>query len=68
VAPPGVAIHTKDFAGWDKAPEGDRAVLDGAKALAMTVADLWLRPDVLDAARQAFAEDDAIRAAAGTGS
>jgi hypothetical protein len=38
-------------------------VLDGAKALAMTVADLWLRPDVLDAARQAFEADDAIRAA-----
>jgi metal-dependent amidase/aminoacylase/carboxypeptidase family protein len=67
VAPPGVAIHTKDFAGWAQAPEGDRAVLDGAKAMAMTVADLWLRPDVLDAARQAFSEDDAIRAAASDG-
>src|SRR5205807_1211916 len=68
VAPPGVAIHTKDFAGWAQAPEGDRAVLDGAKVMAMTVADLWLGPDVLDAARRAFSEDDAIRAAAGTGS
>ena len=68
VAPSGVAIHTKDFAGWAQAPEGDRAVLDGAKAMAMTVADLWLRPDVLDAARRAFSEDDAIRAVAGTGS
>jgi amidohydrolase len=62
VAPSGVAIHTKDFARWAQAPEGDQAVLDGAKAMAMTVADLWLRPDVLDAARRAFAEDDAIRA------
>jgi amidohydrolase len=68
VAPPGVAIHTKDFAGWAQAAEGDRAVLDGAKAMAMTVADLWLRPDVLDAARRAFEEDDAIRATMGTGS
>jgi hypothetical protein len=34
----------------------------------MTVADLWLRPDVLDAARRAFEADDAIRAAAGAGS
>jgi amidohydrolase len=67
VAPPGVAIHTKDFAGWAQAPEGDQAVLDGAKAMAMTVADLWLRPDVLDAARRAFAEDHAIRAAAPDG-
>jgi amidohydrolase len=68
VAPPGVAIHTKDFAGWAQAAEGDRAVLDGAKAMAMTVADLWLRPDVLDAARRAFTEDDAIRATTSTGS
>jgi hypothetical protein len=68
VSPPDVAIHTKEFAGWAKGPEGDRAVLDGAKAMAMTVADLWLRPDALDAARRAFAEDDAIRAAAGGGS
>ena len=67
VAPPGVAIHTKEFAGWAQAPEGDQAVLDGAKAMAMTVADLWLRPDVLDAARRAFAEDHAIRAAAPDG-
>jgi metal-dependent amidase/aminoacylase/carboxypeptidase family protein len=66
VAPPGVAIHTKDFAGWAQASEGDQAVLDGAKAMAMTVADLWLRPDVLDAARQAFEADGAIRAAATT--
>jgi amidohydrolase len=67
VAPSGVAIHTRDFAAWAAAAEGDRAVVDGAKAMAMTVADLWLRPDVLDAARRAFAEDDAIRAAAPDG-
>ena len=30
-------------------------MLDGAKALAMTVADLWLRPEALDAVRAAFA-------------
>ncbi|HEV3352503.1 MAG TPA: M20 family metallopeptidase [Acidimicrobiales bacterium] len=68
VAPPGVAIHTKDFARWAQAAEGDRAVLDGAKTMAMTVADLWLRPDVLDAARRAFEADDAIRATTSTGS
>src|SRR5205807_8430676 len=51
VSPADVAIHTADFAGWAAAPEGDRAVIDGAKALAMTVADLWLRPDQLEAAR-----------------
>jgi amidohydrolase len=42
VAPPGVPIHTPAFAGFAGGAEGDRAVLDGAKALAFTVADLWL--------------------------
>ena len=59
-----MAIHTRDFAGWAAAPEGDKAVLDGAKAMAMTVADLWLRPELLEGARQAFAGDEQIRAAA----
>ncbi|MGI9577758.1 MAG: M20/M25/M40 family metallo-hydrolase, partial [Microthrixaceae bacterium] len=41
VAPPGVAIHTPDFAGFARGPEGDSAVVDGAKALACTVIDTW---------------------------
>lgn len=55
VSPPDVAIHTEDFVSFARGPDGDRAVLDGAKALAMTVVDLWLRPDRLDAVRHAFA-------------
>jgi metal-dependent amidase/aminoacylase/carboxypeptidase family protein len=47
VAPPGVAIHTPEFARWAAAPEGDRAVLDGAAAMAMTVVDVWARPSLL---------------------
>jgi amidohydrolase len=54
VAPDGVAIHTTDFAEWARSEAGDRAVLDGAKAMAMTVVDLWAVPDLLDAARAAF--------------
>jgi hypothetical protein len=46
VAPPGVPIHTPAFAGFAGGPEGDRAVTDGAKALAFTVADLWLDRDL----------------------
>ena len=42
VAPPGVPIHTPAFAGFAGGPEGDRAVVDGAKALAFTLADVWL--------------------------
>jgi metal-dependent amidase/aminoacylase/carboxypeptidase family protein len=38
----GVAIHTEAFAEFAAGPQGDRAVLDGAKAMAWTMADLWL--------------------------
>ena len=41
VAPPGVAIHTPEFAEHARSPAGDRAVLDGAKAMACTVIDAW---------------------------
>jgi amidohydrolase len=51
VAPPGVPIHTPAFAGFAGGAEGDRAVIDGAKALAWTVADLWLDEALLPRAR-----------------
>lgn len=44
VAPPGVSIHTPEFARHARGEEGDRAVLDGAKILASTVLDCWSRP------------------------
>jgi len=53
-APEGCAIHTKDFAGHAASPLGDQAVLDGAKAMAMTVVDFWLEPRAREAARVAF--------------
>jgi amidohydrolase len=54
VAPKGVSIHTPAFAVHAAGPEGDAAVLDGAKAMGMTVADLWLSPGSRAAARAAF--------------
>lgn len=54
VAPDGVPIHTTDFAGWARSESGDQAVLDGAKAMAMTVVDLWGRAGLLDAVTAAF--------------
>jgi amidohydrolase len=51
VAPSGVPIHTPAFAGFAGGAEGDRAVIDGAKALAWTVADLWLDEALLPQAR-----------------
>jgi amidohydrolase len=50
-APTGVPIHTPEFAGFAAGEQGDRAVVDGAIALAWTVADLWLQDGVLDAVR-----------------
>jgi metal-dependent amidase/aminoacylase/carboxypeptidase family protein len=54
VAPAHVAIHTSEFAQWAVAPEGDRAALDGAKVMAMTAADFWLRPELRAAVAAAF--------------
>ncbi len=48
VSPPHISIHTPEFADYARGPAGDAAVLDGAKAMAMTVADLWLRSGALD--------------------
>jgi amidohydrolase len=58
VSTPDVPIHTPAFAGFAGGEAGDRAVLDGAKALAMTIADLWLDGDRLDEVRAAFAATD----------
>src|SRR6476659_9181629 len=66
VAPRGVSIHSPEFTRYAGGEEGDRAVLDGAKALAMTVVDLWTDAAVLAAAQEEFAGigGDGIPAAA----
>lgn len=56
VAPAGVSIHTPEFTAFARGEEGDRAVLDGARAMAMTVADLWLDPGRVEAATASFDE------------
>lgn len=66
VSPPTVAIHTQDFVRYAGGPEGDRAVIDGAKAMAATVVDLWAEPGALDAAQAAFAEARASGRATGS--
>lgn len=55
VAPLGVSIHSPEFTRYAGGEEGDRAVLDGAKALAMTMVDLWTDAALLAAARAEFA-------------
>jgi metal-dependent amidase/aminoacylase/carboxypeptidase family protein len=61
VAPAHLSIHTPEFAEYTASADGDQAVLDGAKAMAMTVADLWLQPDVLAQAKAEFAKSVAER-------
>ena len=56
ISPPNVAIHTPEFADHARSEAGDRGVLDGAKAMAMTAADLWLDAESLDLAQAAFTE------------
>jgi amidohydrolase len=54
LSPPDVPLHSAEFARWAASEEGDRAVLDGAKALAMTVVDLWLGEGTAAEVRAAF--------------
>ncbi len=54
VAPDGVAIHTTDFATSARSEAGDRAVLEGAKIMALTALDLWLDATLMDKVRGAF--------------
>jgi metal-dependent amidase/aminoacylase/carboxypeptidase family protein len=60
VSPPNVAIHSADFVRYAGGEEGDKAVIDGAKMLACTVADLWCRPEKLDEVRAAFEGADRV--------
>lgn len=56
VAPRGIGIHTERFADYAASAEGDAGVIDGAKAMAMTVIDLWTSPEHLAHLAAAFAE------------
>lgn len=55
VAPDGIPIHSPEFAGHARGERGDRAVIDAATALALTVVDLWLEPGLLGRAQAEFA-------------
>jgi amidohydrolase len=55
VAPAGVIIHNAEFARWAASDKGDAAVIDGAKALAMTALDLMCEKGLLETTRADFA-------------
>jgi amidohydrolase len=49
VSPPGVPLHSADFTVWAGSDRGDLAVLDGAKAMAMTALDILCQADMRSA-------------------
>jgi amidohydrolase len=53
-APSGTSIHTKQFAQYARSPMADLAVLDGAKAMAMTAIDFWTSTERQDAVAAEF--------------
>lgn len=59
IAPEGVSIHSVEFAGYARGEQGDRGVVDGAKAMAMTILDLWMDPDALAAVKRTFGRSTA---------
>ena len=59
VAPLHVSIHNAEFAKYAGSESGDRAVIDGAKALAMTALDFFCDADLRDEVSRAFADSSA---------
>ena len=53
-APANVVIHNPEFEKWAGSEMGDRAALDGAKALAMTALDFLDDPSLQQASKKAF--------------
>jgi amidohydrolase len=53
-SPPGVALHSLDFARWAGSEPGHRAVIDGAKGLAMTAIDVLCQAPLRAAMQTAF--------------
>ncbi len=61
-APPHVVIHNPEFAKWAASDLGDKACLDGAKALAMTAIDFMTDADMREQAKADFASTAASSA------
>jgi amidohydrolase len=55
-ARPGTSIHTKEFAQESIGPLSDQAVIDGAKAMAMTAIDYWTSSKAQHAVREEFVQ------------
>jgi len=53
-SPPGIPIHSAEFATWTASEEAHKALLDGAKALAMTALDVLCQPESLTEVKKTF--------------
>jgi len=53
-APISCSIHNAEFEQWAGGEMGDEAVVDGAKALAMTAVDYLCDPELRRQARESF--------------
>ena len=65
IVPESIANHTPEFSVAAAAPEGDKAVIDGAATLAMTAADLLAESSLLAQAKADFARQLAAGEVAG---
>jgi len=54
ISGPSVPLHTPEFAEAALSPTGDRAVLEGAKAMALTAVDVWLEEGLMAEIRAQF--------------
>ena len=54
ICAPEISLHTPEFAEAAVSAAGDRAVLDGAKAMALTALDLWSDPEAMSEIRAQF--------------
>ena len=67
IAPRGVAGHSIEFARAAGSPAGMDGLADAAKAMALTVADLLLRPDTLARAAEEFKSGTVVTASTMSG-
>lgn len=56
VAPTGVSLHSAAFADFTKGEEATRAIVEGAKIMAMTAIDMWLSKALQDEVKAAFGD------------
>jgi metal-dependent amidase/aminoacylase/carboxypeptidase family protein len=54
IVEPGIAVHSREFAAAASSEHGHKGLLDAAKAMAMTVADIAANPEVLTNIKNEF--------------